>query len=131
SLRERNGRWIDATPLISGLATGGHTWKTIKLGPDGYLYVTVGSSCNVCKESDPTRATILRYTMDGKPAGANPPSAIWASGLRNSEGIAWQPQTGAMYATNNGADMRSATRGGKVDDELPPEHFNHIIAGKN
>ena len=139
SLRQQAGRWpaTGSIPLIRGLASGGHTLKTIKIGPDGYLYITVGSSCNVCVESDPTRATILRYTVEGKEAGAlvmvgrHTPSAIWASGLRNSEGMAWQPQTGVMFATNNGADMRSATKGGKADDEIPPEHLNRIQAGKN
>ena len=55
---------IKVTPLISNLAMGGHTLKSLKLGPDGYLYINVGSSCNVCVEADATRATILRYTSD-------------------------------------------------------------------
>lgn len=137
-LRQDGGRWpaTGTTPLISGLATGGHTLKTLKLGPDGYLYLNVGSSCNVCTESNPARATIHRYSKDGKPAGAetagkHEPAAVWASGLRNSQGMAWQPQTRAMYATNDGADMRSDTKGGAVNDVLPPEHLNHIEPGKN
>ena len=136
-LRQVNGVWSKPQPFISKLPTGGHTLKTVKLGPDGYLYINVGSSCNVCIENDPLRATILRYTLDGKPAGAlatvgrHQQSAIWARGLRNSQGFAWHPQTGDMYATNNGADNRSDTRGGKVNDELPPEHLNKIEAGKH
>lgn len=136
-LEQKNGKWGPPVPLIKNLATGGHTLKTIKLGPDGYLYLNVGSSCNVCDESDDTRATILRYTIEGKPAGAvaivdrHEPSAIWASGLRNSQDFAWHPRTKVMFATNNGADMRSDTKGGKVNDELPPEHLNIIEAGKN
>ncbi|MEQ1602910.1 MAG: PQQ-dependent sugar dehydrogenase [Methylophilaceae bacterium] len=125
------------SPLISGLATGGHTLKAMKIGPDGFLYLNVGSSCNVCVESDPLRATILRYSVQGQPAGAlttlgrHAASPIWASGLRNSEGMAWQPQTGALYATNHGADMRSGVKNGAADDDLPPEHLNKIEAGKN
>ena len=69
-LRQVNGGWSKPQPFISRLPTGGHTLKTIKLGPDGYLYINVGSSCNVCVENDPLRATILRYTLEGKPAGA-------------------------------------------------------------
>lgn len=138
-LQQQGGRWpaTAALPFISGLASGGHTLKTIKLGPDGYLYLNVGSSCNVCVESDATRATILRYSVDGKPAGAvstlgrHAPNAVWASGLRNSQGFAWQPTTGNMYATNNGQDMRSGVKGTAVDDELPPEHLNRIEAGKH
>ena len=136
-IKQVNGRWSAAEPFISNLPTGGHRTKTIKLGPDGYLYINVGSSCNVCVESNPLRATILRYTVEGKPAGAlttlgrHQQSAIWASGLRNSQGFTWHPVTGDMYATNNGADNRSDTIGGKVNDEIPPEHLNKIEAGKH
>lgn len=137
-LEKNAGAWpAKVTPFISGLPFGGHTLKNIKLSPDGYLFINVGSSCNVCVETDPTRATILRYTLAGKPAGAittlgrHSPSAIWAQGLRNSQGFAWHPQSSAMYATNDGADMRSGTKGGAVNDELPPEHLNKIEAGKH
>lgn len=137
-LTKENNIWSKPDTVISNLASGGHTVKTIKIGPDNHLYINVGSSCNVCIESDPTRATILRYTTDGKPAGALsvvgqhsslPP--IWAKGLRNSQGFAWHPVTGEMFATNNGADMRSATKGGQINDELPPEHINQISRGKH
>ena len=125
------------TGLVKNLPTGGHTLKTLKLGPDGLLYINVGSSCNVCNESDPLRATILRYTTDGKAAGAlatlgrHAPNPIFASGLRNSQGFAWHPQSQAMFATNNGADNRSEIKNGPVNDELPPEHLNLIAAGKH
>jgi glucose/arabinose dehydrogenase len=135
-LVKENDTWSKPSTFISHLASGGHTVKTIKVGPDNHLYINVGSSCNVCIESDPTRATILRYTLEGKPAGALtvvgqhttlPP--IWAEGLRNSQGFAWHPVTNEMFATNNGADMRSAKKGGQIDDELPPEHINQIKRG--
>ena len=64
-LERKNDSWpaSGVTPLISGLPSGGHTLKTLKLGPDGYLYLNVGSSCNVCAEADPLRATIpVSYT---------------------------------------------------------------------
>lgn len=130
--------WSDhTTPFIKQLPSGGHTLKNIKLSPDKYLFINVGSSCNVCVEHDATRATILRYTVEGKPAGTlqtlgrHQQSAIWASGLRNAQGYAWHPKTGEMYATNNGADMRSDTKNGAVNDALPPEHLNKIEAGKH
>lgn len=133
-VRLENGRTV---PVITGLPSGGHTLKSLKLGPDGYLYLNVGSSCNVCVETDPLRATLLRYTPEGKPAGAlatfgrHAASPIWASGLRNTQGFTWHPRTGAMYATNDGADMRSDTKGGKPVDDLPPEHLNLIEPGKH
>lgn len=132
-----SGPSIAKKPFIKGLPTGGHTLKTLSQGPDGYLYLNVGSSCNVCTEQDPLRATILRYTAEGKPAGAlatvgwHAQSAIWANGLRNSQGFAWHPQTKSMFATNNGADMRSDMKGAQVNDSLPPEHLNRIESGKN
>lgn len=137
-LEKNAGSWpTKVLPFINNLPSGGHTLKNIKLSPDGYLFVNVGSSCNVCVENDPMRATILRYTTEGKPAGAlatlgrHQQSAVWARGLRNSQGFAWHPNTGEMYATNNGSDMRSSTKSGAVNDELPPEHLNKIDAGKH
>ena len=137
AIRQENGQWSAPTPFISHLPYGHHTFKTIRRGADNYLYINVGSSCNVCVEDDPMRATILRYTLDGKPAGslvtlgrhaANP---IWASGLRNSQGFAWQPKTGVMFATNEGSDDRSSTKNGLVNDDIPPEHLNRIEPGKH
>ena len=137
TIRQENGQWSAPTPFINHLPYGHHTFKTIKLGADNHLYINVGSSCNVCVESEPLRATILRYTLDGKPAGslvtlgrhaANP---IWASGLRNSQGFAWQPKTGVMFATNEGSDDRSSTKNGRVNDDIPPEHLNRIEPSKH
>jgi glucose/arabinose dehydrogenase len=129
---------IKAKPLISNLPDGGHTLKSVKIGPDNHLYLNVGSSCNVCIEDDAIRATILRYTHEGKPAGGlevvgrhSHLAPIWARGLRNSQGFAWHPKTGAMYATNNGSDMRSDKKNGKINDEIPPEHFNKIEPNKH
>jgi glucose/arabinose dehydrogenase len=136
-LTKKEGQWSAPKTIISNLPTGAHSVKTIKIGPDNHLYINVGSSCNVCIEDNALRATILRYTLDGKPAGSletlgrHAPNPSWASGLRNSQGFDWQPKTGAMFATNNGSDMRSEKKGGKVNDELPPEHLNKIEAGKH
>jgi glucose/arabinose dehydrogenase len=136
-LTKKDGQWSSPKPIISNLPTGGHSIKTIKIGPDNHLYINVGSECNVCVENDPLRATILRYTLDGKPAGSletlgrHAPNPTWARGLRNSQGFDWHPKTGAMFATNNGSDMRSSTKGGKINNELPPEHLNKIEPGKH
>ncbi|OIQ82010.1 soluble aldose sugar dehydrogenase YliI precursor [mine drainage metagenome] len=137
-LEQRDGQWPASRviPVISGLPAGGHSMKSLKLGPDGFLYLNVGSSCNVCAETDPLRATMLRYTVDGRPAGAlpslgrHPTSSVWATGLRNSQGFAWNPATGAMFATNDGADMRSDRNNEAASDDLPPEHLNRIEPGR-
>lgn len=136
-LTKIDNKWSAPKPFIRNLPYGHHTVKTIKLGPDNHLYLNVGSSCNVCVEDNPLRATILRYTLEGKAAGAietlgrHTPNPTWAIGLRNSQGFAWHPKTSAMFATNNGADMRSEEKNGKVNDELPPEHFNKIEPSKH
>jgi len=136
-LTRSNDKWSAPEPFISGLPSGGHMLKTIKMGPDNFLYINVGSSCNVCVEDDPTRATILRYSLEGKPAGGlevvgrHALAPIWANGLRNSQGFAWHPKTHSMFATNDGADMRSDKKNGKVNDEVPPEHLNKIEPGKH
>lgn len=139
SVEKHQGQWPaqKISVLIEGLPTGGHTLKSIKLGPDGYLYMNVGSSCNVCVEDDPTRASLLRFTPEGKPAGylktvgMHAQSALWASGLRNTQGFAWHPTSGALFATNEGADNRAPTKGGMVDETIPPEHLNVIKPGEH
>ncbi len=86
---------------------GGHWTRTIAFGPDGKMYVSVGSSCNVCEESDPRRAAILQFNPDG--SGGR----IFARGIRNAVGITFHPQTGELWATNNGRDW--------LGDEFPPD----------
>ena len=104
------------TVIVSDLPEGGQHWtRTVTFGPDGKLYVSVGSSCNVCDESDWHRATILQYNPDG--SGGR----VYAKGLRNSVGLAWQPGTGRLYATDNGRDY--------LGDERPPEEINEIRDG--
>jgi len=102
--------------IVTNLPGGGNHWKkSLRFGPDGLMYVTFGSSCNVCIEKDRRRATMMRYQPDGKG------EEIYASGLRNSEGFDWSPADGALYATDNGRDM--------LGDDFPPCEFNKIEQG--
>jgi len=104
-------------PVHTGLTTDGfHQTKTIGIGPDGWLYLAHGSSCNVCVEKDPRRATIMRLRLDGSDA------AIYATGLRNSVGFDWAPWDGALYATDNGRDL--------LGDDFPPDELNRIEQGR-
>ena len=96
---------------------GGHFTRTIVFGPDGRLYVSVGSSCNICDESDPRRAAVLRYNLDGSG------EEIFAHGLRNSVGIAFDPATGELWGTNNDRD--------NLGDDLPPDRINILREGGN
>ena len=102
--------------VVADLPSGGqHFTRTVGFGPDGGLYVSVGSSCNVCKEDDPRRAAILRFNADGGGRG------IYARGLRNAVGFTWHPATKEMWATDNGRDW--------LGDDLPPEELDLIRAG--
>lgn len=103
----------DVVRIVEGIPSGGNHWsRTLRFGPDGGLYVSVGSSCNVCEEKDPRRAALLRYEPDGSG------EEIYASGLRNSVGFDWQPGTDLLYATDNGRDL--------LGDETPPCELNSI-----
>ena len=102
--------------VVTGLPGGGnHFTRTVRFGPDGLLYVSVGSSCNVCLEKDPRRAAILRFRPDG--SGGE----IYASGLRNSVGFDWRPGSEELYATDNGRDL--------LGDDFPPCELNRIVKG--
>ncbi|HYM34538.1 MAG TPA: hypothetical protein VET48_04030, partial [Steroidobacteraceae bacterium] len=80
--------------IVTGLTGNGNHWtKTVRIGPDGYLYVTQGSTCNVCIEQDPRRAAMMRFRDDGADG------QIIATGLRNSVGFDWTPWDNTLYAT--------------------------------
>jgi glucose/arabinose dehydrogenase len=102
--------------VVTGLPEGGNHWtRTVRVGPDGLLYVTVGSSCNACLEEDPRRAAMLRYRRDGSG------EEIYARGLRNAVGFDWRPGTGELYATDNGRDL--------LGDDFPPCELDRIVRG--
>lgn len=103
--------------LVSGLPNNGHFTKTLDFGPDGRMYVSMGSSCNVCVEEDKRRAAVLVYSADGKDG------KVYASGLRNSVGLTRHPETGELWATDNGRDW--------LGDDLPPEEVNVVKEGKD
>ncbi len=102
--------------LITDLPSGkGHWTRSIQFGPEGWLYLSIGSSCNVCIEKDSRRATIMRFQPDGSQGH------IYASGLRNSVGFDWAPWDNNLYATDNGRDL--------LGDDFPPCELNLIKSG--
>ena len=104
--------------IVTGLPGDGNHWKkSLRFGPDGWLYVSVGSSCNVCVEEDERRATLLRF----RPDGSDP--EIYATGLRNTVGFDWHPVTGQLYGTDNGRDL--------LGNDFPPCELNAIDRGKS
>lgn len=70
--------------LIDNLPDGGqHRGRTIGIGPDRLLYISVGSSCNDCAEANPNHATMLRARLDGSEL------KVFARGLRDTIGFDW------------------------------------------
>lgn len=100
--------------LIDDLPTGGHFTRSIRIHNNS-LYLSIGSSCNVCNEQDERRAAISRCDLDGTDC------EIFARGLRNAVGIVFHPLTGEMYATENGRDM--------LGDDIPPDEINLVQEG--
>ena len=94
---------------------GNHYKKTIRFGPDGMLYLSIGSDCNVCIEKDARRAAMMRFAADG--SGGE----VFATGLRNSAGFDWRPGDNALFATDNGRDL--------LGDDFPPCELNQIVPG--
>lgn len=95
-----------------------HGWKYIDFGPDGWLYVPVGTPCNVCmtqgseKFDDARFDSILKFNLK---TGEHK----WAArGVRNSVGFDWHPKTGELWFSDNGRDW--------LGDDLPPCEINHV-----
>lgn len=106
----------------------GHSSRTVIFGSDGKMYVSAGSSCNVCVEDDPRRAAVLRFNPDGSIPADNPFASdpdprkrpLWAWGLRNSVGLVVAPN-GVLWANHNGSDG--------LGDDLPPEEIVIEVQG--
>ena len=103
---------------------GGHNSRTLGLGPDGRVYLSLGITSNCADEylgeAYPfydRRGGIL--VLDEK--GGQARWKTYASGLRNPVGFDWHPVTGMLYASNNGPDHHGFER--------PPEYFSRIEAG--
>lgn len=85
-----------------------HGARYIGFGPDGKLYISIGSPCNVCEEPD--FGLIVRMNPDGSER------ETFARGIRNSVGFTWHPVSGDFWFTDNGRDM--------LGDDLPPDELN-------
>jgi glucose/arabinose dehydrogenase len=107
----------DAEPILDlpGMGYNQHWTRSLALSPDGKeLFVSVGSTANVSIESDPRRAAILA----AEPTGKN--MRIYASGLRNAVGIAFNQESGNLWATVNERD--------DMGDDVPSDFFTHVVA---
>jgi glucose/arabinose dehydrogenase len=96
---------------------GGHDRRTLGIGPDGMLYASIGSTCNICTDPPDENAVIWRMKTDGTG------HEVFARGLRNTIGFDWQPQTKQMWGMDHGVDW--------LGDDYPREELNKIEVGKN
>jgi aldose sugar dehydrogenase len=110
-IRERNGRGVGFTTILSSPSPAtNHNGGRIAFGPDGKLYVVIGDGADPASSQDLTanlRGKVLRLNPDGSVPRTNPVidgrrSRIFAFGIRNSFGFAFDPQTGRLWETENG-----------------------------
>ena len=88
----------------------------LAFGPDGKMYLTLGSTCNACQERSELSATILQFNLDG--TGRR----VYASGLRNVYDIAFHPVDGTLFGADNGRDELELN---------VPEELNLLVDGGN
>ena len=115
---ELDARGMPGKPrmLVGDLPDGGqHPNRTLAFGPDGMLYLSIGSSCNACNETNPEHATLLRMSPDGKSR------TIVASGLRNTIGFDWHPASGELWGMDHGIDF--------LGDDAQAEELNLLVQG--
>jgi len=86
-----------------------HGWKYLRFGPDGKLYIPIGVPCNICDEEG--FGLIRRMNPDGSDL------ETYAEGVRNSVGLAFHPENGELWFTDNGRDM--------LGDDIPADELNH------
>ncbi len=112
-----DGVYENELPPLAELPFGDHhRTKTIQFDEiNDKLYVSVGSSCDHCRETDPERAVILEFNADG--SGRR----VFARGLRNAVGVGIHPETNEIWITNNGLD--------KMGSMLPPESVRIVRDG--
>ncbi|MDQ2808482.1 MAG: PQQ-dependent sugar dehydrogenase [Chloroflexota bacterium] len=103
-----------STGLVDG---NNHDTRSITFGPDGTMFISVGSDCDLCSEGDPRRAAILAFHDDGS-AGR-----VYAGGLRNAVGLDIDPRSGLLWAAVNERN--------KAGNDFPPDLFTPIRDGGN
>lgn len=102
--------------VIGPLPAGGHSTRGVLFNRAGTkMYVSIGSSSNVSAGEGPERASIIELNPDG--SGRH----VFAGGLRNPVGMAWEPVTGALWTVVNERDG--------LGNELVPDYATDVKAG--
>ncbi|HYS55477.1 MAG TPA: sorbosone dehydrogenase family protein [Thermoanaerobaculia bacterium] len=101
---------------LAQLPPGGHSTRGVIFNRGGTkMYVSVGSESNVSTGEPPERAAILEFNPEGTG------KRIFASGLRNPVGMAWEPVTGALWTAVNERDG--------LGDDLVPDYITEVRDG--
>ncbi|MEO7218423.1 MAG: PQQ-dependent sugar dehydrogenase [Gemmatimonadaceae bacterium] len=116
---DSSGRAIGTPEQLNHFSGDGMHWtRSIVFGPDNKMYVAAGSDCNVCIEKDSTRAAVMQYDESGKNG------RLFAIGLRNAVGLAFNPVTRELWVTQNERDNLKPSH-----ENLPPDELNILRAG--
>lgn len=128
------GKFTDPKTIIEDVpAAQFHAGMRCRFGPDGKIYISDGDSTKweLAQQMDSLAGKILRLNDDGTVPQDNPfvgkqgvRPEIWAYGVRNPQGLAWQPGTGLLFETEHGPSGFEGKGGG--GDEV-----NLIEKGKN
>jgi Raf kinase inhibitor-like YbhB/YbcL family protein len=111
-----DGTLGEVRTIINDLPDAGqHPNRTLAVR-NGKIYISVGSTCNACDESNPENATMLVADLNGQNR------RIYSSGLRNTIGFGWHPVSGKMFGMDHGIDS--------LGDNDQEEELNEIIDGK-
>jgi glucose/arabinose dehydrogenase len=102
--------------VVSGLPANRHQNDEILLMPNGDFLLGVGSTCDVCTESNPKSAAVLRFHSDWSYVG------VVVRGARNPYGLALRQSTGDAYVTINGQDNLGAQ---------PADHLLRVVDGED
>jgi glucose/arabinose dehydrogenase len=108
----------DAESILDLLGNGynQHWTRSLSFSPDGAnMFVSVGSKTNVSIEGDPRRAAILVADSDVKN------TRVYASGLRNAAGIAFNGESGKLWAIVNQRE--------NIGEDVPSDFFTHVVDG--
>jgi glucose/arabinose dehydrogenase len=115
---QENGNLGERTQHLDDIPDGGqHPNRTMKFGPDGRLYLSVGSQTNGVPEPGRQTATMMRVDPE------NGTKEVYAEGLRNTIGFGWHPVSGHFYGLDHNTDHRG--------NNWPPEEVNRIQEGRH
>ncbi len=91
-----------------------HGWKYLRFGPDGKLYTAVGAPCNICKPENNMHSALVRLKPDGSDV------EVIGKGIRSVVGFDWQPETNALFFSDNGRDY--------LGEDTPADELNRWSA---